>query len=242
VKFAPAKQGGSPFESDVKLTANVSGLSKPRSRPHWYYNNENWSVAEFMTQILRLQPEVFLPVWLRRLGIILDESALDTVLCWPRFSYGKKTIQPDVAIGFEKDIVLLEFKRADGGSTPGKEVLGQLCFALEAGRRLRRNWCVLLIPGRESATRSITDYAMSALGAGNDAQAKWGISDDTVREVKTILEGNAARKLHVISWEHVLRETCGVIRDSVSESWSKQQALSKLQYFYKARVDAGLLA
>src|SRR5437588_11139366 len=33
LKFAPADQRGTPFETTVK----VSGLAKPRIKPHWYY-------------------------------------------------------------------------------------------------------------------------------------------------------------------------------------------------------------
>ena len=144
LKFKPTKQRGSPFEAEVK----VSGLTKPGVNPHWYYENENWSVAEFLTQILRLRPEDFLAPWLHHLGVGIESSALETVLCWPRFRLGGKTIQPDLAVGFQRDIVLVEFKRPDGGTTPPVEIMGQLCFAAEAGRQLGRNWHVVLIPGQ----------------------------------------------------------------------------------------------
>jgi len=78
LKFKPAEQKGTPFETIVK----VSGLTKPRGNPHWYYENENWSVAEFLTQILRLRPEEFLKPWFCQLGVDIDERAeLETVLC-----------------------------------------------------------------------------------------------------------------------------------------------------------------
>ena len=105
LKFTPAKKVGSPFETEVKLKVNVAGLTKPRWTPHWYFDNENWSVAEFMTQILRLSPESFLSPWLRHLGISVGTAALDAIFCWPRFRFGGKTIQPDVALGSEREIV-----------------------------------------------------------------------------------------------------------------------------------------
>ena len=84
VEVQASDQRGTPFETVVK----VSGLTKPRWNPHWYYENENWSVAEFLTQILRLRPEEFLGPWFRQLGIGIEPiSALETVLCWPRFRF-----------------------------------------------------------------------------------------------------------------------------------------------------------
>jgi hypothetical protein len=89
LKFKPSDQKGTPFETKVR----VSGLTKPRWNPHWYHENENWSVAEFLTQILRLRPEEFLEPWFTRLGIGVESgSSLETVLCWPRFRFGGKTI------------------------------------------------------------------------------------------------------------------------------------------------------
>lgn len=69
LKLKPASLPGSPFETTVR----VSGLSKHRMNPHWYFDNENWAVAEFLTQILRLKPEEFLRPWLESIGIQLGK-------------------------------------------------------------------------------------------------------------------------------------------------------------------------
>ena len=126
LKFKPTlTESEDAFETHVKAT----GLTKPRLTPHWYYENENWSVAEFLTQIFRLQPETFLGPWFSHLGVsVASDSILETVLCWPRFRFGSKTIQPDLAVGFKQDMVLVEFKRPKGGLTPPVEILGQNMF------------------------------------------------------------------------------------------------------------------
>jgi hypothetical protein len=188
LKFKPSEQRGSPFEAVVK----VSGLSKPRFNPHWYYDNENWSVAEFLTQVLRLRPEDFLGAWLGHLGVVIESSRLETVLCWPRFRFGGKTIQPDLAIGFERDIVLVEFKRPAGGTTPPVEVIGQLCFAAEAERQLSRRWHIVLVPGRDSFARSSADYVRDALAAVSAAQAKWAIPLAALADVQRVPQSELA--------------------------------------------------
>lgn len=107
-------------DGDLLFTRyNVSGLTKSRCSPHlhhWCYESENWSVAEFMTHVLRLQPETFSEPWLSQLGVKIESPILETILCWPRFRFGGKTIQPDVAVGFQRDIILFEFKRPGADS------------------------------------------------------------------------------------------------------------------------------
>jgi hypothetical protein len=241
LKFASAKQVGSPFETKIKITAKVSGLTK-RWSPHWYYENENWSVAEFMTQILRLQSENFLVPWLERLGIRLQSPVLDAILCWPRFRFGGKTIQPDVAIAFERDIVLFEFKRPGGGLIPPVEVIGQLCFGAHAGQLLRRDWHLVLVPGRESIARGAAKYIKSALAAAPKAQLKWLIPEAILSRILSSSELDLAAKVRVLPWEILLRLTCEVIGQTVPESSSREQVLTKLRYFFNSRVEAGLFA
>jgi hypothetical protein len=238
LKFKPSEQRGSPFETVVK----VSGLSKPRFNPHWYYDNENWSVAEFLTQILRLRPEDFLGPWLRQLGVGIESSPLETLLCWPRFRFGNKTIQPDLAVGFQRDIVLVEFKRPTGGTTPPVEVMGQLCFAAEAERQLSRRWHLVLVPGRDSFVRTPADYIRDALAAVSATRAKWAIPLAALADVQTVPPSELAGRLLVLGWESLLRLSSEAIRASVPESWTRQQALRKLHYFHTSRAALGLLS
>lgn len=237
LKFKPSDQRGTPFETVVK----VSGLTKPRWNPHWYYDNENWSVAEFLTQILRLRAEEFLGSWLRQLGVPVD-SALETVLCWPRFRFGRKTIQPDLAVAFQRDIVLVEFKRPAGGITPPVEVMGQICFAAEAGRQLGRQWHVVLVPGRDSAARTSADYIREALAASSETQSKWVIPPAALAEVQSLLPTDLISRLRVFGWESMIRLTSEAIRATVPESWTRQQTLTKLRFFHTSRAALGLLA
>jgi hypothetical protein len=238
LKFKPAEQRGVPFETTVK----VSGLSKPRFNPHWYYDNENWSVAEFLTQLLRLQPEEFLGPWFRGLGVGLVTPVLETVLCWPRFRFGGKTIQPDLTVGFEHDIVLVEFKRPAGGTTPAVEVMGQLCFAAEAGRQLGRRWHVVLVPGRDSAVRTPADYVRDALAAVSEARAKWAIPPVALEDIQSAQPVELAARVRVFGWESLLRLSSEAVRANVPESWTRQQALAKLRFFQSSRAALGLLS
>jgi len=242
LKFAPSKQLGSPFETEVRVTANVSGLTKPRWSPHWYYENENWSVAEFLTQILRLQPESFFALWLQQIGLGLQSPVLQGMLCWPRFRFGGKTIQPDFAVAFERDIVLFEFKRPGGGAIPPVEVIGQLCFAEYAGQRLNTDWHLVLVPGRESLALSAGEYVQSALAAVAKAQLKWVIPESLLSTILSFPEVKLAAKVRVLPWEALLRLTCKLIEQAVPQSWSRDQALAKLSYFYNSRVERGLFA
>lgn len=238
LKFKPAKQAGSPFKSVVE----VSGLTKPRLNPHWYYENENWSVAEFLTQMLRLRPEEFFAPWFRQLGVEIESPTLETVLCWPRFRFGGKTIQPDLAVGFQQDIALVEFKRPAGGTTPPVEVMGQLCFAAEAGRRLNRRWHVVLVPGPDLAARTSADYVRDAMAAMAKAQIKWAIPKAALADIQKASQSQLAGRLRVLGWESLLRLSSEAIRASVPESWTRQQVLSKLRFFQSSRAALDLLS
>lgn len=238
LKFQPSSQRGTPFETSVK----VSGLTKPRMNPHWYYDNENWSVAEFLTQILRLQSESFLGPWLRSLGVGVESPVLETVLCWPRFRFGGKTIQPDLAIGFSQDIVLIEFKRPAGGVTPPVEVMGQLCFASDAGRQLGRRWHLLLIPGHDAGVRMPTEYLGKAFKHLSDAQDKWVIPPETVADLRSTALSEWASRFHVFGWESLLRRSSEAILTNVPESWTRQQVLHKLRFFQESRAALGLMS
>ncbi|HEV3257668.1 MAG TPA: hypothetical protein VG013_12355 [Gemmataceae bacterium] len=239
LKFRPAPLSGTPFDTRV----TVSGLVKPRCTPHWYFEGENWSVAEFLTQVLRLGPEKFLGPWLNHLGVPVEAPAyLETALCWPRFRFGNKPIQPDFALGFRQDLVLFEFKRPQGGTAPPKEVMGQLAFAVQAASTLNRKWHLVIVPGRDRvAARSPGAYVREAWAALGEAQAKWLIPEDALAPVKAMTLDELARGITILGWETLVRRTCQVIANIVPESWTRAQALAKLRYFQAARAELGLL-
>jgi len=236
LKFESPKKRGGPLES-----VRVAGVTKPGCSPHWYYSNENWSVAEFMTQILRLKPEDFMGTWLRRLGVTIRSGALETVLCWPQFRFGGKTIQPDVAIGFEGEVVLMEFKRPEGGLTKPYEVMGQLCFAAEAGRQLARRWHLVLVPGGDSVSRSSSDYIRMAL-ADSKAQTKWIIPEAALADIQKLTRSQLSDRVRVIGWESLLQQTLDAIGSTLSDSWTRSQVIAKLRFFHTSRAERGLLA
>jgi DNA-directed RNA polymerase subunit RPC12/RpoP len=242
---AVAKAKG--VKEKVKATVCVNGLIKPSCGPHWYFHSENWSVAEFLTQILRLQPEYFLPGWCRQLGVDIHESAaLETALCWPRFKFGStgSVIQPDIAIGFSHDLVFVEFKRPHGAQFAPGEVLGQLSFAAEAGAQLKRDYHLFLIPGPDGKAKAPADYLKEALAdkSVSKVRAKWGPSAETLDRVIKAPIQQLAPRVTVLGWETLLTRTAECIRATVPESWSKAQALQKLKYFHDERAGRKLLA
>jgi len=220
----------------------VTGLDKPRLNPHWYYENENWTVAEFLTQLLRLQPERFIRLWLTGLGVQLMDSPLETVLCWPRFKFGGKTIQPDLAIGFEKDIVLVEFKRPKGGVIPPVELMGQFVFLEWASKRLSRQWHFLLVPGRNNSVKDKQTYIQAALYASDDTQRKWVVPESALESIEASPQDELASRVHVLGWESLIRKTLEEIEDKVPKSWSKRQAVAKFEYFRTSRSNLGLFS
>ena len=238
LKFKPAPTLESPFETVVR----VNGLDKPRMNPHWYYENENWCVAEFLTQILRLQPESFLLHWFKVLGLVLQESELESILCWPRFAFGKKTIQPDFAVGFRNDIVFVEFKRPKGGTIPPTELMGQLSFLKQASKRLGRRWHFLLIPGRNISCKSKSDYAQAALGASKATLQKWPNQETAIDALRETSEAELASRMRVYGWESLLQKTMTAVEENVPASWTKKQTLAKLAYFHRIRVQHGLFS
>ena len=242
LKFRPVRQPGATF----RATVDVSGLEKARLNPQWYFENENWSVAEFLTQLMRLGPESLLPPWLERLGIALGKpAALETVLSWPRFRFAgaKNTIQPDLAIAFRSDLILFEFKRPMGGLVPPYEVMGQLAFAMNAARKLSRQWHLVIIPGNDASSRTAPiRHVERALEALSKANEKWSGAEPELRAVQTMPAKEIADRVIVLGWEELIRRTAEVIARLVPESWAKRQALAKLHYFYSERAKLGLLA
>jgi hypothetical protein len=155
IKFERGDKAGTWFKAKLES----SGLTKARLSPyHWYLENENWTVAEFLTQVLRLGPETFLAPWCEGLGMVLHKPAvLETHLCWPRFPFGGKTIQPDLALGFANDLVCFEFKRPGGAPMPPLEVMGHFGFAIKAAQQLNRRWHLVLIPGPDAKAGTAPD-------------------------------------------------------------------------------------
>jgi len=192
-------------------------------------------------QLFRLRSEEFLAPWFRQLGVGIESSTLETVLCWPQLRFGGKTIQPDLAVGFERDIVLVEFKRPAGGITPPVEIMGQLCFAADAERQLRKRWHVVLVPGRDRSARTPAEYVRDALAAVDATRAKWAVLENALRVLQTAQPSDLVGRVRVVGWESLLRLSSEAVRASVPESWTRQQALAKLKYFHIKRAALGLL-
>lgn len=237
LKFTPAKLPGSPFETTVR----VSGLSKPRMNPHWYFDNENWAVAEFLTQILRLRPEELLRPWLEKLGVTLGVGELETVLCWPRFAFGGKTIQPDFVVAFANDIVLFEFKRPSGGKVPAVELAGQVCFSAYAGKKLGRNWHLVVIPGPACSEQMQSGFVAAAIAGMDEAGTKWAIPADAASLENSFDASHIAARLTAIGWREVISRSIDAVKSTCDDSWSTQQSILKLEYWQKSRIELGLL-
>jgi hypothetical protein len=239
LKFEPPAKAGVPFTTKV----TVSGLRKSRMNPHWYYENENWSVAEFLTQVLRLPPDDFLVSWLRHVGLRLDPaSALESTLCWPRFGFGPRTIQPDFAIGFREALVFFEFKQPGGGVVPATELIGQIAFAMHAASKLDRPWHLVLVPGPdESVSGDPARYVAAAMGGLLEASEKWEIPESVRTAIRTSSPDAIANHVHVIGWEGLLRRTLDVVGQPAQQTWAHRQARDKLGYFWRSRAALGLL-
>lgn len=237
LKFTPAKFPGSPFETTVRVT----GLSKPRMNPHWYFDNENWAVAEFLTQILRLTPEEFLRPWLQTLGVHIDPGDLETILCWPRFVFGGKTIQPDFVIGFAGDIVLFEFKRPSGGKVPSVELAGQVCFGTYAGAKLGRRWHLVMVPGPACSSQQREGLVKSAVDGFSEAFIKWKMPSDSA-ELATMADvSKIDPRLVAVGWRQLIQDSITAITENCEDGWTKEQAILKLEYWLKSREDLRLL-
>ena len=237
LKVGPRDKKSSGSE-EFKAEARFTKLSKPGiSDPHWMHNNENWSVAEFAHQLLRSQPEKTLASWLRELGVSIPEgSQLVSVLCWPRFEFGGKTIQPDIVATFDKTIVLMEFKRFSGGITPGTEALGQAAFAKYAADYLGIEWSLLFVPSNRNEISRDGALWVSAMLESKDATIeKWpnteGAIDVLLRESHEVL----AKRCSTASWTMAVHSFEQVVREQMPASWTKNRILESLEYFLSAR-------
>ena len=229
------------FETKIRITTKtrVTGLRKPGINPHWFYNNENWSVAEFAHQIHRAQPERTLTPWLRHLGVpIADTSILESFLTWPRFQFGGKTIQPDVALAFSSHVVLFEFKRPVGGTTPGHEVMGQLAFAKNAARQLNRDWHVILVPGSDAATAQSPDkWVEIAVASLPTTLAKWPEHEAIIREVAAMPVVELGRRVSITTWPVAVHAFSSTVENLLPVSWTRDRILAQLSFFLKSRAE-----
>jgi len=248
LKFKPTRGPGAPIREVKARKVDVNGVSKSKiGFDHWYFLDENWCVAEFLNQILRLPPDLFLAEWLKSLGLKLTRPArLETLLHWPRLQFGPKTIQPDFVASYEQDLVFFEFKRPMGGIVPGREVMGQIAFALQAATELNRNWHLILNPGRNTmATKSYEHYAIEAVEALASAQTNWTISEETMQLVQSLSIAEIASHITVIGWEHLIHSACEVIQTGTtlpeSTAWTRSEVLKALHYFQSVRAGRGVM-
>lgn len=230
------------FEGIVRLTTKARGLEKPGAKKnrHWFAANENWSVAEFVHQIHRAQPERTLPKWLRELGVPLPaDASLESFLMWPRFPFGeKKTIQPDVALAFDSHVVLFEFKRPRGGKTPGVEVLGQLAFAADAALKLDRDWHIVLVPsGKAEMAKTPTAWAEKAVASTDATLANWPGRADIIRKVSAMGATELATRVTATNWQTAINGFEKAVTSELPASWTGERVLSQLAFLLKSQQE-----
>jgi len=242
---AKVRKGDVPV--DGELFFRIKGMSKPGIlKPHWYYSDENWAVADFVTQLLRLEPEKFLPGWIRSLGFPLPEDVvLEELLTWPRLVFAdacrsdkkKTTIQPDVVIVFSKAVFLFEFKRPKGAVLPAVEVAGQLAFSQLVADKLNLPVYNGFIPGpeRSSSLLSLDTVVKIARDGQAVAQKKWDYLDTLVQGVQK--NQTLSERIGVLSWEKFLALTLKAIRQ-MPETWSRKQVQRNLEHFHLVRTKA----
>ena len=81
-----------------------------------------------------------------------------------------------------------------------------------------------------------------ALAALSKAQHKWAIPKEALADIQAAPQSQLAGRLRCFGWESLLRLSSEAIRASVPESWTRQQALSKLRFFHSSRAERGLLS
>ena len=249
LKFKPIARATAPITQVKTRKVEVNGLTKPgvSVSNHWYFLSENWCVAEFLNQILRLPPDMFLVEWLEAFGVNLSRPAqLESLLSWPRLKFGPKTIQPDFIASYEQDLVFFEFKRPKGGIMPGREVMGQILFALHATSKLKRNWHLILNPGRNAiSTKGAEQYVIEARAALEATQINWDIPEETMHLAQSLSDAEIASHITVVGWERLIQAACEVIQAGTnlpaSTAWTRAYVLEGLQYFQSERAKRQLM-
>ena len=175
--------------------------------------------------------------WLRALGVDLSPQAqLHSFLCWPRFQFGDKTIQPDIVATFDQAIVLMEFKRPSGGSTPGTEALGQAAFARYAASYLNTRWALLFVPSSPAEiARSSQDWVSAMRQAKQQTLEKWPTVDLLLQELLRQTDSDLAKEIATASWPRVVAALQDTVQTQLPETWSKRRILEALAYFLEAR-------
>lgn len=234
--FSTLKEVKGTKEAQVK----VRGIRKSKLQPHWYFADENWSAGEFINLIMRFPAEFFLSGWLKHLGIKIDENnEICNLLCWARIKFGSKTIQPDLIIEFEKDLVIFEFKRPEGGLVPPKEIIGQIIFINNASKILNKSWHLVIVPGPNFIVRESNEYVEEAMNAIDEAKNNWSLPNSIIEETKNLNFGEIDKSLSAFGWENLIDNTIDFIIQT-ENSWTSKQVIEKLQYFKSSRIKLGL--
>lgn len=222
----------------------AKGLRKPGAgNPHWYFADENWTVAAFLLQLLRMPAEVSIPAWLQALRLpIKCADILQSLLCWPRLAFGPRTIQPDLALALDSTLVFVEFKRPDGGTVPPLEIMGQIAFAEMAAQRLARPWHLVIVPGNERKQRlTASEYCEAALNTMETARDKWNIPNGIEQRLVLRNPEQLSSSITVVSWEDCLRAAVSGLESACQPSWSRERAIAGIRYFWHERIRLGLL-
>jgi hypothetical protein len=250
--YKPDEDGKS-FRARVRFDRLAKpGVAPKRIDKHWYLSDENWTVADLLVLLLRLPPEHYFHKIFSNLGIELHgEPTLRSFLAWPGFKFLGKTVQPDLAVGYERDLVLVEFKRpqASGGRkkalTPGWEVLGQTLFAMLTAKHLGCDWHVLFVPSRRAldppSASMLLSKARAAAAAGN---YKWPFPSEMLAEFQAMPDADVTRHLHSVSWEELLDACITAARDTCSNidtPWTTTFVENGLHSFWRLRAAAGVL-
>jgi hypothetical protein len=228
----------------LEVKAKIKGLAKPGSNPHWFYDNENWSVAEFIKQLHSVPAEPLLAAWLPRLGIpVTAPVVIDTLLAWPRLRFGKNTIQPDYVVATQDTLVLFEFKRPSGGTLPGDQIAKQIAFTKWAAEQLGRSWAVVIVPGPDAKSGQVPHhYAELAIAEFDKKCVNWQVDDGIRAGFASLGVEGVAAHLRILGWESLIERTEAAVSSSTNESWSRRQVLRSLRHFRDARSNLGLLA
>lgn len=224
----------------ARLTSRT--LTRRRSSPtNWFLADEDWSVADLFSHLLRLPADRLLPDLCARLGRPLEAGVtLEHVLFWPRLRFGRKTIQPDVVAVFDQHLVLFEFKRPAGARLPGWEVAGQVAFAHDAARALGHDWTLFVVPGpRRGLQRTAADYAREAAAAQPEALAKYSYDEAVARAVHGEPLDAIAARIRVHAWEAFLEHAdaaAAALARAPGLAWQAGGVRHAVREFHRARA------
>ena len=128
----------------------------------------------------------------------------------------------------------------------GEQLAKTLVFAVCASKKLKRDWKLVLVPGRNSLVElSSSEYTALALESLEQVKNDWLIPDSYINAVRALGKKGIKDRLVVLGWEELLTRTLNSVKSfgprQANLAWTKNLVMNLIRNFWDSRAEIGIL-